>query len=277
VSPRVGQPIKTPSRPLTLFALSYWPTCHEPIMIFTANQLANATTSFESRFRLAYLSSGFEPTIAFACKSHLLIAQLYRGLPVKRHFLGAADTGKEALELVSRLMPNILAIDDSLPDQNASSVISQAKQIRPSMRIMAFVTKLDTFFGYPDCPIVIAEEDVLGHPDTLTFVTMALISNTSYLSPSIHQRLGQLEQLAPDSYPGTITLTPREHQLLEAYALGMSNRETAEKTGLSVRSIQTYSGNLLQKLGTNNRQRALRRALSLGLTELGHLLEAKSH
>lgn len=246
-------------------------------MIFTANQLANAITSFESRFRLAYLSSGFEPTIAFACKSHLLIANLYRGLPVKRHFLGAADTGKEALELVSRLMPNILAIDDSLPDQNASSVISQAKQLRPSMRITAFVTKLDAFFGYPDCPIVIAAEDVLGHPDTLTFVTMALISNTSYLSPSIHQRLGQLEQRAPDSYPGTITLTPREHQLLEAYALGMSNRETAEKTGLSVRSIQTYSGNLLQKLGTNNRQRALRRALSLGLTELGHLLEAKSH
>ena len=246
-------------------------------MLFTANQLANATTSFEKRFRLAYLSSGFEPTIIFACKSHLLIAQLYRGLPVKRHFLGAADSGKEALELVSRLMPNILAIDDNLPDQSASSVISQAKQIRPSMRIMAFVTKLDTFFGYPECPIVIAEEDVLGLPDTLTHVTMALISNTSYLSPSIHQRLGQLEQLAPDSYPGTITLTPREHQLLEAYALGLSNRETADKTGLSVRSVQTYSGNLLQKLGTNNRQRALRRALSLGLTELGHLLEAKSH
>ncbi|MEY4840895.1 MAG: hypothetical protein RLZZ374_1803 [Cyanobacteriota bacterium] len=246
-------------------------------MIFTANQLANATTSFESRFRLAYLSSGFEPTIAFASKSHLLMTNAYRGLPVKRHFLGAADTGKEALELVSRLMPNILGIDDNLTDMSTSSVISQAKQIRPSMRIVAWVTKLDAFFGYPDCPIVIAEADVLRHPDTLTFATMAIISNTSYLSPSIHQRLGQLEQLAPDSYPGTITLTPREHQLLEAYALGMSNRETAEKTGLSVRSIQTYSGNLLQKLGTNNRQRALRRALSLGLTELGHLLEAKSH
>jgi DNA-binding NarL/FixJ family response regulator len=246
-------------------------------MIFTAKQLANATTSFENRFRLAYLSSGFEPTIVIACKSHLLIANLYRGLPVKRHFLGAADTGKEALELVSKLMPNILAIDDSLNDMGTSSLISQAKQLRPSMRIVAWVTKLDAFFGYPDCPIVIAEADLLGLPDTLTFVTMALISNTSYLSPSIHQRLGQLEQRAPVSYPGTITLTPREHQLLEAYALGLSNRETAEKTGLSVRSIQTYSGNLMQKLGTNNRQRALRRALSLGLTELGHLFEAKSH
>jgi DNA-binding NarL/FixJ family response regulator len=191
-----------------------------------------------------------------------LITTTHRGLPIKRHFLGEADTGKEALELVSRPMPNILTSDDNLSDQSTSSVISQAKQIRPSMRIMAFVTKLDTFFGYPDSPIVIAEEDVLGHPNTLTLVTMALISNTSYLSPSIHQRLGQLEQIAPASYPGTITLTPREHQLLEAYSLGLSNQDTAEQTGLSLGTIQTYSGNVLHTLGTNYRQRALRRALS---------------
>ena len=231
-------------------------------MIFTANQLADATTSFEKRFRLAYLSSGFEPTIAFACKSQLLIAQLYRGLPIKRHFLGAADTGKDALLLVSRLMPNILAIDDNLPDLGTSSVIRQAKQIRPSMRIMAFATKLDTFFGYPDSPIVIAEAEVLGHPDTLTVVTMAPISNINYLSPSIHQRLGQLEQTRPDCHPGTITLTPREHQRLEANALGLSNQDTAEQTGLSLGTIQTYSGNVLHTLGTNYRQRILRRALS---------------
>ena len=65
-------------------------------MIFTAKQLANATTSFENRFRLAYLSSGFEPTIVIACKSHLLITNAYRGMPIKRHFLGEADSPKHA-------------------------------------------------------------------------------------------------------------------------------------------------------------------------------------
>ena len=89
--------------------------------------------------------------------------------------------------------------------------------------------------------------------------------------------LSQLDQTAPDCHPGTITLTPREHQRLEAYALGLSNQDTAEQTGLSVRSIQTYSGTILPTLGTNHRQRALRRALSLGPTELGHLLESNSH
>jgi DNA-binding NarL/FixJ family response regulator len=52
--------------------------------------------------------------------------------------------------------------------------------------------------------------------------------------------------------------------LLEAYALGLSNQETARRLGLSVRTMQTYSSNLLKKLGVNNRQKALRRAISLG-------------
>jgi two-component system secretion response regulator SsrB len=243
-------------------------------MIFTPKQLARATTSFERRFRLAYLSSGFEPTIVFACKSQLLIAQLYRGLPIKRHFLGAVDTGKDALELVCKSMPNIFAIDDSLPGQ-ASSLIGQVKQIKPSIRVIAFITKLDGFFGYPDCPIIIAETDIMVYPNTLAFATMAMISNTSYLSPSIHARLEQLERHAPNAYPGTITLTPRERQLLEAYSIGLSNKEIAHQLGLSVRSVQTYSGNLLQKLGTSNRQKALRKAISLGLAELGQLLGSR--
>ena len=60
------------------------------------------------------------------------------------------------------------------------------------MRTIGWLTKLDAFFGYPDDPIVIAEAHVLGHPDTLTVVTMVPISNTSYLSPSIHQCLASL-------------------------------------------------------------------------------------
>jgi DNA-binding NarL/FixJ family response regulator len=145
-------------------------------------------------------------------------------------------------------------------------------QMKPGIRMIAFVTKLDAFFGYPDCPIVIAEADVLTHPNTLSFAAMAMISNTSHLSPSIHQRLQQLERTAPDVYPGTISLTPRERQLLDAYSIGLSNKEIANQLGLSVRSVQTYSGNLLQKLGTNNRQKALRKAIALGLAELGGLL-----
>jgi DNA-binding NarL/FixJ family response regulator len=237
-------------------------------MIFTQKEMALATTSFESRFRLAYLSVDFNPTIVFACRSKALLANAYRGMVIKRHFLGGATTGSGALELVAKLKPNILAICDDLPDLSVESLIGQAKQLQSPLRTAVFVTNLMSFYGYQDCPIVISEDDVLDHPTTSGFVSLALITNTSYFSPSIQERLQQLEQSPPEFYPGTVPLTRRERQLLEAYALGLSNEETATKLGLSVRSVQTYSGNLLKKLGTNNRQRALRRAISLGLTEL---------
>jgi hypothetical protein len=90
-------------------------------------------------------------------------------------------------------MPTSLSINNNLPDQSASSVIRQAKQIHSSIQVIASASELEAFFGDPDDPSVIAEVHVLGLPDTLTFVTMAIISYTSYLSPSSHQRLGQLK------------------------------------------------------------------------------------
>ena len=240
-------------------------------MIYTQKEMAQATTSFESRFRMAYLSVDFNPTIVVACHSKLLLTNTYRGMVIKRHFLGGATTGAAALDLVARCKPNILAITDDLPDMAVDSVISQAKQIHPTIRSSVFVTNLKAFSGFRDCPIVVAEPDVLDYPTTTGFVSLALITNTSFLSPSIQARLQELEHMPPEDYPGTVPLTRRERQLLEAYALGLSNEETALKLQLSVRSVQTYSGNLLKKLGTNNRQRALRRAISLGFTELAHL------
>ena len=240
-------------------------------MIFTQKEMAQATTSFESRFRMAYLSVDFNPTIVIACHSKLLLTNTYRGMVIKRHFLGGATTGADALDLVARFKPNILAITDDLPDMAVDSLISQAKQIHPTIRSSVFVTNLKAFTGFRDCPIVVAEPDVLDYPTTTGLVSLALITNTSFFSPSIQVRLQELEYTPPEDYPGTVPLTRRERQLLEAYALGLSNEETALKLQLSVRSVQTYSGNLLKKLGTNNRQRALRRAISLGFTELAHL------
>lgn len=240
-------------------------------MIFTQKEMAQATTSFESRFRMAYLSVDFNPTIVVSCHSKLLLTNTYRGMVIKRHFLGGATTGADALDLVARCKPNILAITDDLPDMAVDNLISQAKQIHPTIRSSVFVTNLKAFTGFRDCPIVVAEPDVLDYPTTTGLVSLALITNTSFFSPSIQVRLQELEYTPPEDYPGTVPLTRRERQLLEAYALGLSNEETALKLQLSVRSVQTYSGNLLKKLGTNNRQRALRRAISLGFTELAHL------
>ena len=99
-------------------------------------------------------------------------------------------------------------------------------------------------------------------------MAMALVTNTKYHSPSIQKHLNELGQRPAGYGEDIFQLSLREQQLLEAYALGLSNKETAGRLGLSVRTVQTSSTNLLQQLDVNNRQKALRCALSLGYKAL---------
>ena len=243
-------------------------------MIFLPSQLEESAGRFQARFLLACLSSGFEPTVVYAAAAQLHLVNLYRGMGPKRNdCLGACTTGAAAIELVARTRPGILLMVDDLPDYSLVDLISQARKVQPGLRSFAVVTKLDQFDSGTGLPIIVADQDLLVHPQTLTLMAMAAVTNTKHHSPSIQKRLKELGQRPSGYAEDLFNLSLREQQLLEAYALGLSNKETAERLGLTVRTVQTYSTNLLQKLGVNNRQKALRRAISLGyktLLRAGH-------
>jgi DNA-binding NarL/FixJ family response regulator len=95
---------------------------------------------------------------------------------------------------------------------------------------------------------------------------MAMIAGTLYRSPSVTSYLNELSSPVDQLSSRHISLNLREQQLLEAYVLGLSNREVAESLNLSVRTVQTYSGQLLARLGVNNRQKALLRVAQLGIS-----------
>ncbi len=93
-----------------------------------------------------------------------------------------------------------------------------------------------------------------------------MVAGTTYRSPSVENYLNQISQPIDQSASSRVVLSLREQQLLEAYVLGLSNREVAEQLNLSVRSVQTYSGQLLTRLGVNNRQKALIQIAKMGIS-----------
>ena len=60
-------------------------------------------------------------------------------------------------------------------------------------------------------------------------------------------------------------LTPREQQILQLIALGLTNRQIANQLSLSVNTIKMYTSQLYQKLGVNRRTAAVARARELNL------------
>jgi DNA-binding NarL/FixJ family response regulator len=241
-------------------------------MIISASKLEKSVGRFNQRFLLACLSTGFKPTVVYASGSQAKLASYYRGMAFTRgDCLGACTKGASTLELIAQTKPSIVVMHDDLPDLTVESLAKQAKYIHPKIRTFAIIDKLDQFTGDAANSVVVADQDLLSHVETHSLASMAIVTNTSYQSPSILKRLDDLSQEAPADFKGVYHLIHRERQLLEAYALGLSNKETAELLGLSVRTVQTYSTNLLQKLGVNNRQKALRQAVKLGFSFMGKL------
>lgn len=234
-------------------------------MLIQSAELNASFGRLQGRFLLACLSSGFEPTVIYAAGMHSQLANFYRAMGSNAHHcLGVCTTAVEALELVARVKPGILTMVDDLPDQSLDQLSSAAKIIHPGIQTFAFLSRLENDSAKSGIQILVADRDILSDPDSLKLASMAVVTNTVYRSRSILECLNASEQYSLDGSSQTIHLSLRERQLLEAYALGLSNQETALRLGLSVRTVQTYSSNLLQKLGVNNRQKlcAVRSALA---------------
>ena len=125
---------------------------------------------------------------------------------------------------------------------------------------------LDLNYLHQSADSIIAEKDTILPENPVLQGLMALVSNATYRSPSIESLIAESASYCDILPDNRVFLSLRDRQLLSGYLLGLTNKQMAERLNLSPRTIQTYSGNLLKKLGVNNRQKALIAALKLGFS-----------
>ena len=106
----------------------------------------------------------------------------------------------------------------------------------------------------------VAEADVVADQRPLQAALLAVMGHHSYRSPSL--RGGVLPYL---SCP---RLTPREYQVLDCLASGLSDREIARQLMVSEATARTYTKRLLQTLGVNNRLQAVLKGMRCGMVQI---------
>jgi DNA-binding NarL/FixJ family response regulator len=222
----------------------------------------------EARFLMACLSRDFNPSFIYVGTSNMEFALAYKSIKVTSDFLGAAASSAQAIELLKSNNPGFVFIHerDDLPQYSELlEYISQAPQavksfvLIDSLELLAKLAKIDA-------DVIVADRDIFLPVNPLAQGLMAMVAGTTYRSPSIASCLNTFSPTIDPQSSRRITLGLRDQQLLEAYVLGLSNREIAEQLNLSVRSVQTYSGNLLSRLGVNNRQKALLSIAKMGIS-----------
>ncbi len=207
--------------------------------------------------------------------NHRILSEGLRGLLSQEpdmQVIADAQDGREAIELVGRLRPDVVLMDVVMPELNGIEATRQIQKEYPSVRVLALSMHVDKRYV-----LGMLEAGAAGYlPKDSNFeevvrAVRAVASGQVYLSPRIAnivvQEYGR-KAAENKAQPAPGSLSSREREVLQLLAEGHSAREIAGRLHLSVKTIETHRRNIQAKLGIDNVADLVRYAIREGLTTL---------
>ncbi len=215
-------------------------------------------------FDAVLLSVASGGKVAIAMKGRFLLRALCESISDRR-LIGCAITHEQGcLDYLQREPYDLLLCTDHLESGNGFDLTRRAKELHPDLKVVMLALGDVIPAEYEHAPwleAVVAEADIVDDQRPLQAAVIAVMGHHSYRSPSL--RSGKLPYL---SCP---RLTPREYEVLDLLASGLSDREIASKLVVSDATARTYTKRLLQTLGVNNRLQAVLKGVRCGMVQLG--------
>jgi DNA-binding NarL/FixJ family response regulator len=215
-------------------------------------------------FDAVLLSVASGGKVAIAMKGRFLLRALCESIS-DRSLIGCAITDEESCLRYLRREPfELLLCTDHLESGNGFELTRKAKLLTPDLKVvmLALGDVIPAEYEHASwLEAVVAEADIVDDQRPLQAAVVAVMGHHSYRSPSL--RSGKLPYL---SCP---RLTPREYEVLDLLASGLSDRDIAQKLGVSDATARTYTKRLLQTLGVNNRMQAVLKGVRCGMVQLG--------
>ena len=169
---------------------------------------------------------------------------------------GEAGNGEEAIELAEKLVPDVVIMDIVMPGMDGIEALQQIKRSRPNTRIIIF-----TSFAQDDKVLPAIRAGADGYllkgipPAELVDAIKSVCDGEAALHPDIARKL-MLHISDRAKIDTEETLTPREIEILELIAKGLSNNEIAKRLIISNRTVKTHVSNILHKLNMTHRVQA---------------------
>ena len=166
--------------------------------------------------------------------------------------VGEADDGRQAVEMVKSLRPEVVVMDIGMPNLNGIEAARQITQIRPDTAVVMLSMHADE--GYVLRALKAGARAYLLKDSATTDLVQAIravVEGKSFFSPAVSRVLLQdyMRKLqrsgAEDSYD---LLSPREREVLQLVAEGKSNKEVANLLNLSTYTVETHRAKIMQKL-----------------------------
>ena len=180
---------------------------------------------------------------------------------------GEAANGREAVERVCEMLPDMVVMDVSMPELNGLQATKKIKTACPDVRVLTLTRHTDD--GYLQ---QLLKAGVSGYvlkqsaSSELVHAIRAVAHGNLYLDPAIAQKVigSYVGKAATKGAHVTGELSDREQEVLRMIAWGYSNKEVASRLDISIKTVEVHKANSMRKLGMKSRIDIIRYAMLQG-------------
>lgn len=179
--------------------------------------------------------------------------------------VGEAGDGEAAIRLAAAINPRIVVLDVEMPRVNGIEAARRIRQASPDTRIVALSMHGDAhyqarMFEAGASAYVLKNEAILD----LVEAIQSVLRGDHFVSPALAQ--DRAVTSPPGAAPPKCALTDREREVLRLLAEGQRTRDIAATLGISTKTVETYRGRVMLKLGIDNLPGLVKFAIRAGIT-----------
>jgi DNA-binding NarL/FixJ family response regulator len=189
--------------------------------------------------------------------------------------VGEAADGRAAVEMVTMVAPNIVLMDLSLPAPGGLDTTQRIRREFPAIAVVVMAQDEDEeslFASIKAGAAAFVIKDI--SPEDLIHVIRRvsqgefLINDKVFSKPAVASRvLKEFRELAvygQEAQPIFAPLSPREVEILDNIAQGMTNKQVAYALSISEQTVKNHMSSILRKLAVNDRTQAVVYAMRQG-------------
>ncbi len=189
--------------------------------------------------------------------SHQIVCKALRGFLADLAgitVVGDAGNGREALDLVAKLQPQLVLLEMSLPGLGGVEVTRRIVSQHPGVRVIVLSTLADS--GHVLAALRAGASGYIykgSQPHELELAIESVARGEMFLSPAISRPVIEAYlNGSANAIDQTEILTSRQREILQLIAEGYSTKQIAEMLKSSTKTIESHRANIMKRLGIHN-------------------------
>jgi len=210
------------------------------------------------------------PIRILLCDDHLLIRASLKSLIGEFpgiEVVGEAGDGREALDHVAKLRPNVVLMDIAMPGLNGLEAARRLVKDQPHVRVVMLSMHSDESHVLQALRAGASGYVLKGSaPRELEMAIEAVARGEIFLSPAISKHVIDVYHNRAEGQANSLDLlTPRQREILQLIAEGKSSKQIAQLLEASVKTIESHRASLMERLDIHDVAGLVRYAIRHGL------------